>query len=442
MYIEREIEQQLLDWKSSPRRKPLIVKGVRQCGKTEVLKRFGEQHFRKTLLLNFDKDPSLASFFTGSLDTKKLLLSLSAYSGVSIDPADTLLFFDEIQACPRALASLKYFCEDLPELCVVAAGSLIGITLASAAAFPVGKVDVLPMYPCNFKEYLRCVAPQLCALTEDNPTSDIPQALSEQLALRLREFMTLGGLPAVLSCYLDTQDLLRADQELSDLLYAYENDFTKHAPSKEIPKIRAIWKSIPVQFAKENKRFFYGEVRDGARAKDLEVALGWLQHADMVAPVPLAGVPQSPLRAQENRKIFKLYAFDIGILRKLSNLSVGAIINTEDIFSAFKGKFAENFVLQELRSQGFEPICYWKSENGISEVDFLIEHDTKVLPVEVKSGNNTKSKSLKVYREQYCPSQAIRLSMKPYKKDDGLVNIPLYLTGAIPSILQALLSSH
>lgn len=436
MYIEREIEQQLLDWKMSPRRKPLIVKGVRQCGKTEVLKRFGEKHFRKTVVLNFDQDPSLSSFFEGSLDTKKLLLNLTAYSGVSIDPTDTLLFLDEVQACPRALASLKYFCEDLPELCVVAAGSLIGITLASTAAFPVGKVDVLPMYPCSFKEYLRCAAPKLCELVDDSPTSDIPQALSDQLALRLREFMTLGGLPAVLSCYLDTQNLLLADQELSALLYAYENDFTKHAPLKEIPKIRAIWKSIPVQFAKENKRFFYGEVRDGARAKDLEEALGWLQHADMVAPVPLVEMPHSPLRAQENRKIFKLYAFDVGILRKLSNLPVRAIINAEDIFSAFKGKFAENFVLQELRAQGFDPVCYWKSQNGISEIDFLIEHETLVIPVEVKSGNNTKAKSLKVFREQYCPNQAIRLSMKPYKDDNGLLNIPLYLTGVVHGVLR------
>lgn len=438
MEIKRNILSELQAWKDSPRRKPLILKGVRQCGKTWILRHFGATSFTNTVEFNFDRDDALASFFAGAFDVKQILSQLSAYSGQRIVPQETLIIFDEIQTCPRALNALKYFCEDAPEYAIVSAGSLIGLSLAATnkTGFPVGKVDIKELTPCSFDEYLHAVNPGLHAYVKTIPLEPLAEAFCAKLQTHLLEYFTVGGMPAVVSAYLETRDFQVVERELESILQAYEADFSKHIQSKDISKLSMLWKAIPVQFAKENRRFIYGEVREGARAKDLEDALYWLINASMVQKVPFVETPEMPLTSVMNHKIFKLYPTDVGILRKLAKIEPLVIVDGMEIFSEFKGKLAENLVLEQFYALGLSPIAYWYNEKGRAEVDFLIQFGNKVVPVEVKSGQSVNAKSLKVYRERYQPQLAIRASLKNLRLDDGLLNVPLYLLGELPRLLK------
>lgn len=438
MQIERNIMADLLSWKNSIHRKPLLLKGVRQCGKTWILRHFGKMYFSNVAEFNFDKDKALASFFDGTYDVRRIITQLSTYSNQQILPQETLIIFDEIQTCPQALNALKYFCEDAPEYAVVSAGSLIGITLAAnekTTGFPVGKADIKTLTPCSFDEYLRASDPALHRYIKDIPLEPLPEAFCNKLKAYLLEYLVIGGMPAAETAFLETHDYNQAEQELDSILQSYEADFSKHIPAKDIPKLFMIWQSIPAQFAKENRRFFYGEVRAGARAKDLEDSLQWLSHASMVRKVEAVSVPESPLAAVADRKMFKLYPADVGILRKLAKLSPAVAVDGTDIFSDFKGKLTENLVLEQLVSSGFDPICYWFNDTGKAEVDFLIQDDRGVIPIEVKSGLSLKAKSLKTYRAQFKPHIAVRASMQNLKLDDGLLNVPLYLLGELPRLL-------
>ena len=437
MKIERSLFQELVKWKNSTRRKPLILNGVRQCGKTWLLKEFGARAFHDVIYLNFERDGNLASFFQGSYEPTVILRNLSAYTGRAIAPDGTLLIFDEIQRCPRALNSLKYFCEETPEYAVASAGSLLGLSLASTEGFPVGKVDFLELTPCTFFEYLRTVNPQLGEYVTQLPLAPIPEAFAEKLGGYLREYLTFGGMPAVLSEFIESRDLEKTEEELAAVISAYESDFSKHIPAKDIPKLYLIWNSIPVQFARENRKFVYSEVRPGARAKDLEDALQWLINASMVIQVKNVETPEIPLKAYENRKTFKLYTSDVGVLRRLANLPPGALLNNLDVFSGFKGKLAENFVLQQLHALKFDPISYWTNTAGRAEVDFLIQDGAAVVPVETKSGLNLKAQSLRTYREKYHPAVSVRTSMSNLRMDNGLLNIPLYLMSEFPRLLKS-----
>ena len=438
MKIERNIIKDLQAWKNSQRRKPLLLKGVRQCGKTWILRHFGTTSFTNTVEFNFDKDSTLASFFEGPFDVKRIITQLSAYCGQRILPQKTLIIFDEIQTCPIALNSLKYFCEDAPEYVIAAAGSLIGLSLAAKgkSGFPVGKVDIKEMTPCSFDEYLHAVDSSLHEYIKTIPLEPLADAFCQKLSNYLREYLTLGGMPAVITAFLETHDYNIAEQELDSILQAYEADFSKHIDAKDIPKLFMLWKAIPAQFAKENRRFIYGEVREGARAKDLEDALRWLINASMVQKVNAVETPAAPLTAVIDPKCFKLYPSDVGILRKLAKLPPAVIAESMDIFSDFKGKLAENLVLEQFYALGISPVCYWYNEKGKAEVDLLIQDDNKIIPVEVKSGLSLKAKSLKTYREKYNPEISIRTSMNNLRFDDGLLNIPLYLLGELPRLLK------
>lgn len=435
MKIERSLFQDLVKWKNSTTRKPLILNGVRQCGKTWLLKEFGARAFDDAVYLNFERDKNLASFFQEAYEPTVILRNLGAYTGRTIAPDRTLLVFDEIQRCPRALNSLKYFCEETPEYAIASAGSLLGLSLSSEEGFPVGKVDYLELTPCTFFEYLRTVNPRISEYVTRLPLAPIPEAFAEKLGAHLREYLTFGGMPAVLSAFMESRDLEKTEKELAAVISAYESDFSKHIPARDISKLHLIWRSIPVQFARENRKFVYNEVRDGARAKDLEDAMQWLINAAMVIQVRNVENPELPLKAYENRKIFKLYTSDVGILRRLAGLPTGALLNNLDVFSGFKGKLAENFVLQQLHALKFDPVSYWTNATGRAEVDFLIQYDNAVVPVETKSGLNLKAQSLRTYRDKYHPAVSVRTSMNNLRMDDGLLNIPLYLMSEFPRLL-------
>ena len=436
MNIERFLIQDLIRWKDSRNRKPLILNGVRQCGKTWLLKQFGKLYFEDTAYFNFEHDRDIASFFSGAYNPQQIITQLSAFADKQIHPQKTLVIFDEIQVCPRALVSLKYFCEDAPEYAVAAAGSLLGISIASKEGFPVGKVSILDLNPCSFKEYIHTSMPMLTDHVECITLEPLEHPFASRLTNCLREYLTFGGMPEVASGFLERRNIDETEATLKNVLDAYKKDFLKHIPVRDIPKLSMIWESIPVQFARENRRFFFNEVRKGARAKDLEDALQWLIDASMVVKVNQVEKPEIPLRAYENRKYFKLYPSDVGMLRKMAEVMPEVPLNSPDLFSEFNGRIAENYVLEQLKSMQFSPICYWTNPTGLAEVDFLIQSDWGVIPIEVKSGTNLNSKSLKVYREKYSPKLAVRFSMQNLRMDGGLLNIPLYLIGEFPRLLK------
>ncbi len=436
MNIERFLMNDLIRWKNSTDRKPLILKGVRQCGKTWLLQLFGKQNFTDVAYFNFERDKQLASFFDGAYDPNQIIMNLGAYNRKEIVPQNTLVIFDEIQTCPRALNSLKYFCEEAPQYVIAAAGSLLGISLASQEGFPVGKVDFLELTPCSFKEYLHNIDPMLEDYVSKASLALIPEAFTMRLNNYLREYLTFGGMPEALSTFIDTRSIEATEKVLNAILVAYESDFSKHIQQKDIPKLFLLWHSIPVQFGRENGKFIFGEVRKGARAKDFEDALQWLINASMVSQIKCVKVPKIPLRANEDRKTFKLYASDVGVLRRLAEVPPGVILNSKDIFEDFKGHFAENYVAQQLRAMGISPVSYWSSPTGRAEVDFLIQDDSGVIPIETKSGLNLHAQSLKVYRGKYMPEIAVRTSLQNLRLDNGLLNIPLYMISEMPRLLE------
>lgn len=432
--IERFILKDLIAWKNSPCRKPLILRGVRQCGKTWILQEFGRLHFEHTAYFNFERQNRLGEIFSGELDPKRILLELGVLAHQKIDPNQTLIIFDEIQTCPRALTALKYFCEETPDYHIVTAGSLLGISLSSGG-FPVGKVNFLELTPCSFAEYLQTIDKSLFEYTNMLPLEPIPGIFEERLTKYLNEYLTIGGMPAVLESYRSNHDLAQAENIQGEILKAYELDFAKHIPDKDINKLFLLWESIPQQLARENARFFYGEVKPGARAKDLEDTLRWLENANLIHRVTRLEKPELPLSAYEDHKSFKLYLADTGLLRKLAKIPTSSTLLNPDIFREYRGRLAENFVLQQLIAMGGAPLHYWTSGNQ-AEIDFMLQNDDQVIPIEVKSGLNVKAKSLKSYREKYHPKLALRFSMQNLKLDNDLLNIPLYLIHRFKDFLQ------
>ncbi len=434
--MKRQLMEQLSKWKLSPRRKPLILRGVRQCGKTWLLKEFGRIHYDHTAYFNFESQPNLAGMFSGELDVSRLLTELSVLHGEKIIPGKTLIVFDEIQECSLALNSLKYFCEQAPDYHIAAAGSLLGITLSEPHSFPVGKVNFLDLYPFSFGEFLATLDSELAEYIDGiSSLSPLPEAISERLERYFRDYLTMGGMPEVIEVWKSTQDYNEAEAVQDEILQAYELDFAKHAPKTDVPKLFLIWKSIPVQLARENGKFIYGKVKSGARARDLEDALRWLQEAGLVYKLNRIERPGIPPLAYVDEKFFKLYLFDTGLLRKMAGIQAASIITNPDIFGEFKGRLAENFVMQELHGVHNADLFYWASSN-IAEVDFVMQFRQDLLPLEVKSGTNVKSKSLQVYRKKYQPPLALRFSLLNLHYEDGLLNIPLYLAHHLPNLLE------
>lgn len=422
----RLLMDDLVKWKNKKNRKPLLIRGIRQCGKTYLLKEFGKKHYADVAYFNFEGNTPLQERFANDLDVGRILTELGVLRGKPIQPSETLLIFDEIQFCNQALSSLKYFCENLPEYHIVSAGSLLGVALSKPLSFPVGKVDMLTLRPMNFFEFLianheEILCKYLQKLSKLEPVSPL---FAEKLENYLRTYYMTGGMPEVVMQWIQTKDVSIVDEILKRILDNYELDFAKHAPIHDFPKLSYIWHSIPDQLAKENGKFIFSHVKKGLRAKDLEDALQWLISAGLVYKVTKIEKPFLPLSAYADQAYFKLYMADIGLLRKISNLSAEALLKKNDIFVEFKGALTENYVLCEL-SHNLEDAYYWKSQN-IAEVDFVTQFGTNIIPIEVKSERNNYAKSLTEYRKRYDPAMAIITSMNNVS-GDKVKNIPLYL---------------
>lgn len=426
--------ENLLAWKQSRRRKPLIIEGARQVGKTWLMKEFGRQAYGDTVYINFDSNARMAELFASDLDTKRLVLGLELYAGRKIDPENALLIFDEVQEVPRALAALKYFCEDAPQYHIVCAGSLLGIALHRGTSFPVGKVDFLKLYPLSFQEFLMAIGKKQFSELLDQQDFSMITSFRETYADALKQYYFVGGMPEAVESFAENQDFNEVRQIQKRILAAYEQDFSKHAPNEVVPRLRMLWNSIPAQLAKENKKFIYGLVREGARAKDYETALLWLSDCGLVHRVSRVNAPGIPLRAYEDMKAFKLFVLDVGLLGCMTGLHQRTLLDGNALFVEFKGALTEQYVCQQLKTLADLELCYYTNDRGSCEVDFVVDTGGLVMPLEVKAETNLRAKSLKTYREKFSPELAIRTSMADYRKEDGLVNLPLYAIGQIGSL--------
>ena len=435
MNIERDALKKLMQWKENKNRKPLILQGARQVGKTWLLKEFGKRAFDHVAYFNFDTQPALKEFFTKTKEPHQIINFLSFLSQRPIKPNETLIVFDEIQECYEALNSLKYFCEDAPEYFVACAGSLLGVAMNKGATFPVGKVDFLTIHPLSFNEYLSVSDDNLLAYLESvNTVEAIPEIFFDSLVKRLKEYFITGGMPEAVVSIAEQSDVSLTQTVLQNILNAYTLDFSKHVASKDIQKIHHIWSSLPSQLSRENKKFLYQTVKNGARAREYEDALQWLISAGLVHKIYRSAKPSLPISAYDDLSAFKIYSLDVGILRRLSQLDPVAISEGNRLFTEFKGALTENFVLNCLLRQ-FETIPrYWASGNR-AELDFLVQYQNEILPVEVKSDENIRSKSMAFYRKEYAPEISLRYSLRNLKYDNGVLNIPLFMADFTKKLL-------
>lgn len=426
----------LCSWKNQSKKKPLILMGARQVGKTFVLKKFGQLEYKNTVYLNFENNPPLYQLFDASLTPEVILRAISIEMDVEIVAGETLIIFDEVQECPNALNSLKYFCEDAPDHHIVAAGSLLGVKLAHTKGFPVGKVQFLTLYPLSFLEFLDALQENRLKnfIEELHDIAPLPPNLHEKLLGHFKEYLFVGGMPEAVAEYIHSQDLSKVREIQEAILNAYSLDFAKHAPKEHIMRINQVWQSIPNQLAKENKKFIYSALRQGARAKEFEVALQWLVEAGLIYKTSVVSTPKIPLSAYADVNIFKIYLVDVGLLGAMSHLSAKTILHENELFQEFKGAIAENYVAQELAHSHYS-LFYWTSE-GKAKLDFLIEQDEWIYPLEVKSGNSSKKKSLRVYDDIYHPTLLIRASPMNLRKDDNIFNCPFYLIEKLRILIQ------
>lgn len=433
--MKRDVLTKLIDWKNKDKRKPLIVNGVRQCGKTFILESFADTCYEDKAYFNFEKDSSLAEIFENNYDTERIILELSLVHGKAIKPESTLVIFDEIQECSRAITSLKYFCENAPQYHIACAGSLLGIHLKKTS-FPVGKVDLITMYPMSFSEFVRAMGEEMLAdfIDDYSRGTKIPEAVGNKYTALLKQYYVVGGMPEAVQAWCDTKDIERVEDIQQTIIDSYEHDFAKHADIKDFPKLTAIWKSIPEQLAKPNNKFIFSHVKKGWRAKDLEDALLWLVNAGLVYKVCKIEKPYMPLSAYKDDTAFKLYLADVGILRKLSRLPASVIIDSSPIYTEFKGALTENFVLNELVKASDDDIYYWVSGNQ-AEVDFITQCGVSIVPIEVKAEKNVKARSLAEYRKKYEPEYSVKTSMKNDTSGKEVLNVPLYLISKLNQII-------
>lgn len=429
--MKRLIMDRLVNWKNSPYRKPLILKGVRQVGKTWILKEFGRLHYDNVAYFNFDANPEYKQFFELTKDVNRILQNLILVSGQKIEPESTLIIFDEIQDCPEVINSLKYFCENAPQYHVACAGSLLGIALAQPSSFPVGKVNFMQIDPMTFTEFLLANEDENLVnyLQSVQSPEPIPEAFFNPLYEKLKMYYVTGGMPEPVELWTQTRDVAAMQESLSGIIQAFERDFMKHPNVREYPKISMIWKSIPSQLAKENKRFLYKVVKEGARAREYEDALQWLVNARLVHKVFRSTAPGLPMSAYDDLSAFKIYLVDVGLLRRLSQLAPSAFGEGNRLFTEFKGALTENYVLQTLMTQFEVMPRYWGQNNPPHEVDFMIQRENDIFPIEVKAENNVRSKSLKKYKQLFSDQTKLRVrfSLDNLKLDDDLLNIPLFM---------------
>ena len=431
--------EELYEWKNSINRKPLIIEGARQVGKTWLMKEFGKQAYDKIVYINFDSNSRMAELFSSDLDINRILMGLELYSDIKIDPKNTLIIFDEVQEVPRALASLKYFYENAPEYHIICAGSLLGIALHRGTSFPVGKVDFLNLYPLSFKEFLMATGKQKYVDLMNSENYEMLTAFKQDMIDSLKHYYFVGGMPEAVMSFADEKDFNKVRRIQKRILEAYEQDFSKHAPNEAVPKIRMLWNSIPSQLAKENKKFIYGLVREGGRARDYESAIMWLSDCGLVHKVSRVTVGRLPLKAYEDVKAFKMFVVDVGLLGCMVGLNQKVLLDGNDLFMEFKGALTEQFVLQQLITNPNLNIYYYTNDNGSCEVDFLVDTGDNVVPVEVKAEVNLKAKSLRMYVEKFSPRNAIRTSMTGYKTDDWRVNLPLYAIENLTKVVETVI---
>ncbi|MEG1617618.1 MAG: ATP-binding protein [Bacteroidales bacterium] len=432
--MERFAMNRLIAWKEKGSRKPLIIHGARQVGKTWLMKEFGKKYYAQTAYVNFESSKLLQSLFDENYNIARIITAIEIESGVKIDPTNTLIIFDEIQAAPGAITSLKYFCEEAPQYHIISAGSLLGVALHAHTSFPVGKVEFLNLYPLSFGEFLLAMNQRsLFDLLRSKDWSLI-KSFKEKYIVLLREYYYVGGMPEAVSSFSQYKDFKEVRVIQKQILTSYEQDFSKHAPNEVIPRIRMLWHSIPAQLAKENKKFIYGAIRQGARAKEYEDALSWLIDCGLVYKVNRVTKPGLPLISYEELNAFKLFILDVGLLGAMGDLDVKTLLEGTRIFEEFKGALTEQYVLEQFKLQDDIKVAYWSSDTTNNEIDFLIQLANEVIPVEVKAEENLMAKSLRAYCQKYNPAIAIRTSMSDYRKEDWLVNIPLYAMDELSDI--------
>ncbi len=418
--------QQLLEWKNSATRKPLIIRGARQTGKTWLMKEFGRQAFQDTIYINFENEPRFRDLFAADYNTARIIETIQLYYGRTINAATTLIIFDEIQAVEGGVTSLKYFCEDAPQYAIVAAGSLLGIALHKDTSFPVGKVMFMDMYPFSFGEFLQANGKDMLLQTMQQGQWELLQPFHTELLALLRTYLFVGGMPEAVQRWVDTHDYAEVRTVQHNILRSYQADFSKHTPQEQVPRLDLVWNSLPAQLSKENKKFIYGVIREGARAKDFELAIMWLYNSGLVLKSHRVSVPRMPLRAYQDMQVFKLFMVDVGLLSAFSGLDVRTLIERNAIFSEFKGALTEQFVMQELVALSPDYIGYWTNERSTSEVDFVVQTRGDIVPIEVKSGENLRSRSFTLFCQKYTPHMAIKTSTLPYHADTVIQNVPLY----------------
>lgn len=423
--MKRNAIKELYEWKENNGRKPLVILGARQVGKTWLMKEFGKEAYKKCAYVNFEDNDDLRGLFEHDFDIQRIIANLQWTTGVTIDE-DTLIILDEIQEAPRGITALKYFQEKAPQYHVIAAGSLLGIAMHKNDSFPVGKVDFMHLYPLSFYEFLNAIGEKKMVDLLQAKDWTMLTMVRAKFEERLRQYYFVGGMPAAVLAFVNDGDLNKVRTIQKSIIEAYERDFSKHAPAIEVPRIRMVWHSIPSQLSKENRKFIYGMIKEGARAKDFELAIEWLKDAGLIYKVNRCKKAQLPLAAYEDFSAFKMFLSDIGLMGAMSNIPVQSLLNGNMLFSDFKGALTEQFVLQQMKTNQSLSIYYWSADNSRGEIDFLVQQEEKVIPIEVKAEENLQAKSLRMFVERNPGLKGCRFSMSPYREQDWLVNYPLY----------------
>lgn len=423
--MKRNAIKELYEWKENNGRKPLVILGARQVGKTWLMKEFGKEAYKKCVYVNFEDNDDLRGLFEHDFDIQRIIANLQWTTGVTIDE-DTLIILDEIQEAPRGITALKYFQEKAPQYHVIAAGSLLGIAMHKNDSFPVGKVDFMHLYPLSFYEFLNAIGEKKMVDLLQAKDWTMLTMVRAKFEERLRQYYFVGGMPAAVLAFVNDGDLNKVRTIQKSIIEAYERDFSKHAPAIEVPRIRMVWHSIPSQLSKENRKFIYGMIKEGARAKDFELAIEWLKDAGLIYKINRCKKAQLPLAAYEDFSAFKMFLSDIGLMGAMSNIPVQSLLNGNMLFSDFKGALTEQFVLQQMKTNQTLSIYYWSADNSRGEIDFLVQQEEKVIPIEVKAEENLQAKSLRMFVERNPGLKGYRFSMSPYREQDWLVNYPLY----------------
>ncbi|MDX2189994.1 MAG: ATP-binding protein [Bacteroidota bacterium] len=429
--MNRRLSQQISNWCTKKDRKPLIINGARQVGKTWILKEIGKTKFENFAYINFESSTIMRNVFSEGFDLHKILTAIQVETGIIPKEKSTLIIFDEIQEVPQAITALKYFYENAPEFHIACAGSLLGISIGANSSFPVGKVEFLNLFPLDFLEFLEAIGQEVLKNVIENMKWDNLNLFHSKIQDYLRMYYYVGGMPEAVRTYVESNDLIKVREVQQNILQTYQYDFAKHAPASIVPRMRMLWDSIPSQLAKENKRFIYSAVKSGTRAKDYELALNWLIDAGLVLKVNKISTPKSPLKIYEQFDSFKLFVLDVGILGAMVKIDASQMVIKNNSISEFKGSITEQYVLQQLKAQGISEIYYWSPVDLQSEIDFMIDYKGNIWPIEVKAEENLQAKSLKIYSQKYKPLTAFRVSMSNYRTQDWLTNIPLCAVGKL-----------